>query len=150
MSIQRLEAIVIMASTLKSWSNHPQEARLVNRSDGCSQNWKDRPRCMRNIMAKDVENSKQCPQHLSRHECLENTISDSKNGRDLVIASISSKKTKMLGENVICLANLASHIHHDFIRKGRIYLGEGNWQRYCNLKVGQQSHSVRVKTLSPK
>ena len=38
MSIQRLEAILIIVSTLGSWSSHPRNSRLVNRSDDCSQN----------------------------------------------------------------------------------------------------------------
>ena len=67
-------------------------------------------------MVKDVENPKRC---LS---------SDSKNGHNLVITSKSSKKTKTLGANVVCLANLASHVTtRDLIKKVMIYLQAANY-----------------------
>ena len=54
MSIQRSEAVVITASTLKSWSSHPQDTRLINWSDSCIQNRNDRPRHTCDIMVKTL------------------------------------------------------------------------------------------------
>ena len=41
MSIQRSEIVVIMASTLESWSSCPRDMQLVNQNDGCTWNRKD-------------------------------------------------------------------------------------------------------------
>ena len=151
MSIQWSEVIVTIGSAFESWSNHHRDARLINLSDGCSQNWKDQPKCTCDIMAKDVENSKRCPHHSLCHECRGKTSLDSKNGRDLVIASRFSKKTKMLGGKCCMPYQPSKPRHHpDFFRQGMIYPREGSWQGNYDLKVRQQSHSVRAKTLLPK
>ena len=51
MLIQQLEIVVIIASTLRSWRSHPWDEKLINRSDSCLWNWKDRLRRTRDIMA---------------------------------------------------------------------------------------------------
>ena len=52
--IQQLEAVVITASTLRSWSSRPRYTWLMNWSDDCIQNWQDQPRCMHDIMAETL------------------------------------------------------------------------------------------------
>ena len=74
-----------------------------------------------------------------------------KDGRDLVIAFRSlEKRPRRWGANVVCLANLASHITTcNLIRQGIIYPPEGHWLRNCDMKVRQWSPSVKAKTFLP-
>ena len=136
MSIQRSKAIVIIASTLGSWSNDLRDVPLINHSDDCSQNRKDRSRCTCDIMAKDVENFKWCQQHELCHERPESTRSDSNNGCNLVIASRSLKKTKTpWGKRCMSCQPAKPCRHPNLFKQGMVYPRQGSYPRSCELKV---------------
>ena len=115
MSIQRSEAVVIIASTLESWS--PQDARLINQSYGCIWNQKDQPRRTHDIKAGVLRtlNDAYSVNHATIAQKYKPKFEEQ--SRPHYSVQALEKRPRCWGANVVCLANLASHfISCDLIR----------------------------------
>ena len=123
---QWLETVIIIASTLGSWSNCPQDMRLANWNDSCIWNRKDWPRHMHDIM---VETLKIPNNTRSTNHSMIAQKYKFKFERSWSHYSVQAfeKRPRCWGANVVCLANLASHIIIcDLIRLGVMCLQEDN------------------------
>ena len=114
MSIQQSETSIIITLTLGSWSSYPRDAWLVNRSNGCSQSWKDWPRCTCDIMVKTLRT----PNDTHSINYAMSALKIQVQIRSLYRVQTFEKSQRSWGANVVCLANLASHvITRDLIRQ---------------------------------